>query len=1716
MKFLRVLVFATLSFWDVMLFASPAQLTYQGRILKSDGTPLEYSNVSFIFQVTDPQGTCVLYQEELTGYNMVNSGGVFDLPIGSGAINFPLSGNFSILDAFNNTTTFACGSCSGYTCANGTSTYTASSGDARKLRVQFYDGSGWKTISPDSVIRSVPYAGYAESAQKLGTNSASDFVLKTGIPTCGAGTFLTWDGTQLTCGGVSGASGGTVTNVSSANSYLTIINNTSTPTLTLNVGTSSNTVAAGNDPRFSDARTPTGTAAGDLSGTYPNPAVAKIQGTDVSSTLPTSGQFFKFDGAKWVGSAIAISDVTNLSSTLSGYQTTSAFNTAVGSANCHDYETPYWSSVSGKFLCQAINVSLAGDVSGSIGATSVDKIKGYAVDFSTAPTNGQVLKYNGTNWAPAADSNAGGTVTSVSASAPLSVTNGTTTPSISITQATSSTNGYLSSADWNTFNNKQAAGNYVTALTGDVTASGPGSAAATIAKLQGSTLTLTTPATADYIRYNGTAFVNSSLQASDLSGTLPAAALPAFTGDVTSSAGSTTLTLASVGTAGTYYKVITDSKGRVTSGSTSLVASDIPNLDWSKITTGKPTTLSGYGITDSLVKNGGGVATISAGVDASKPSSPTSGDLYVATDTQKIYRYNGSSWDLISSASGSGGTISALTSDVSASGSGSVAATVNSVGGSTAANIHTAEVAANASTNTNTASTIVKRDASGNFSAGTITASLTGAASLNVLKAGDSMSGNLTHAANIGDVYTAGSGSNTVTLQGPSGAIGTSYVLRLPAGQGTANQVMTNDGSGNLSWTSLSSLGVTSVTASAPLTSSGGSTPNITISQANTSTNGYLSSTDWNTFNNKQGTSLTSANIWVGNGSNVATAVAPSGDATMTNTGAFTVTAIRGKNISTTAPSTAGQVLRYDGTNWTPNFVSMFDLRSTVTGAQTFGGGSTGCTAGQTLTWTAATDNLSCTNISVTSSQVSFGSQTANTFFAAPNGSSGTPTFRAIASADLPSGTLSGSGSAGYLPYYNAATTVANSPVYSSGGNVGIGATNLAGLFTVVGRTDLGLGYTIANGNGAGGTTNATNIWSPTIETTSSYAPETALRIDRSSDHSSRYSSTFDIQIGSYAGSYSASSQVNFVLANGNTYTPEVNVMSLLANGNVGIGTTSPSDLLTVSQSDASGGVTVINTTSSGSRTPGFTVKNYTGSSSGGSTLLLQSARGTSTAATAVASGDNLGQILFQGLYSGSSYTAGAQIYAQAAETWTGSTAGTNLIFNTIKTGSTSNSETMRIDVNGRVGIGASSVNNLLQVGPNGSQSSKYGVYVGSYYNSAGQAQYVGNWTNSGYWGIGPATSSSDNTIRIGNTSDQLGTWSGTQNLNVVVGGNLGLGTTSPSAPFDMQGSVSTLSQTRSIASASAPDIYLNKDRGSVGSPSAIQNGDALGNISFRGYDGSAYTRGALIQGVATGTPASGQMTADLRFLTNNGSSDATERMRITAAGNVGIGTTSPGHTLDVSSSLGIGTTTNPMTANAAGSLTIAANGNDGFNMKMSSSNNLMNLWAVNGGSAIAFYSGSTQTMAGVITISGSTTSYGTSSDRRLKENIIDTSFGLADLLKIKVHDYNYVTEKGKKRTGFIAQELYQIFPDAVATNGDNGLTPLKQGATPWTVEYGKVTPLIVKSIQDLKAEKDTDIKNLREQVTALRLENEKLHKDNEEIKTRLEKIERAISSVSK
>jgi hypothetical protein len=98
--------------------------------------------------------------------------------------------------------------------------------------------------------------------------------------------------------------------------------------------------------------------------------------------------------------------------------------------------------------------------------------------------DGVTIGFNGSNEleVPAGGGGYVPTTRTISTTSPLTGGgNLSTNRTIAIPQANGSTNGYLSSSDWTTFNNKQAAGNYITALTGDVTASGPGSAATTLA-----------------------------------------------------------------------------------------------------------------------------------------------------------------------------------------------------------------------------------------------------------------------------------------------------------------------------------------------------------------------------------------------------------------------------------------------------------------------------------------------------------------------------------------------------------------------------------------------------------------------------------------------------------------------------------------------------------------------------------------------------------------------------------------------------------------------------------------------------------------------------------------------------------------------------------------------------------------------------------------------------------------------------------------------------------------------------------------------------------------------------------------------------------------------------------------------------------------------------------------------------------------------------------
>lgn len=111
--------------------------------------------------------------------------------------------------------------------------------------------------------------------------------------------------------------------------------------------------------------------------------------------------------------------------------------------------------------------------------------------------------------------------------------------------------------------------------------------------------TVSSPSEAVHKQYVDTAMTNLDA-ANFVSGTIATARMPAFGGDITTAAGSTVLTLNVSGViAGDYTKATVDAKGRVTTG-LSLTQADLPNLSWSKIVNGLPTTMAGYGILDGV------------------------------------------------------------------------------------------------------------------------------------------------------------------------------------------------------------------------------------------------------------------------------------------------------------------------------------------------------------------------------------------------------------------------------------------------------------------------------------------------------------------------------------------------------------------------------------------------------------------------------------------------------------------------------------------------------------------------------------------------------------------------------------------------------------------------------------------------------------------------------------------------------------------------------------------------------------------------------------------------------------------------------------------------------------------------------------------------------------------------------------------------------------
>ena len=124
--------------------------------------------------------------------------------------------------------------------------------------------------------------------------------------------------------------------------------------------------------------------------------------------------------------------------------------------------------------------------------------------------------------------------------------------------------------------------------------------------------------------------------------------------------------------------------------------------------------------------------------------------------------------------------------------------------------------------------------------------------------------------------------------------------------------------------------------------------------------------------------------------------------------------------------------------------------------------------------------------------------------------------------------------------------------------------------------------------------------------------------------------------------------------------------------------------------------------------------------------------------------------------------------------------------------------------------------------------------------------------------------------------------------------GNVGIGTTSPEAELEIAkaGTAQLIMSSYSDDAAHYPLLWMRKADDTEGDPNLVSDDDPLGVIAFGGSDNDAddvYLNGAEIIARVNGSPTDGQMPCDLEFWTNTGTGSPDLRMKITEGGLVNI-----------------------------------------------------------------------------------------------------------------------------------------------------------------------------------------------------------------------------------
>jgi hypothetical protein len=464
--------------------------------------------------------------------------------------------------------------------------------------------------------------------------------------------------------------------------------------------------------------------------------------------------------------------------------------------------------------------------------------------------------------------------------------------------------------------------------------------------------------------------------------------------------------------------------------------------------------------------------------------------------------------------------------------------------------------------------------------------------------------------------------------------------------------------------------------------------------------------------------------------------------------------------------------------------------------------------------------------------------------------------------------------------------------------------------------------------------------------------------------------------------------------------------------------------------------------------------------------------------------------------------------------------------------------ESMRIDSSGNVGIGTSSPSTKLDVvgavddgfvirSKNTNVTSVASARLVSENDNGTFAQVTTYSSAFGFSVFGTTAANFSSVVTSGANSNGLmvGTLTSdpiivgtndTERMRIDSSGKTLIGTSTAltatvSGKLQVVASDSTAS-VNVIRTSSNPG-YIAFGSGSSGDNAA--SGTQLGILRWHGFHTSTYSAAAQIAAEVDGTPgATNDMPGRLIFSTSaDGSSSPTERMRIDASGNVGIGLTSFNQKLTIGginannntnqnsiefqdsngnpnfrltggrgadgnegygvfSTLTGGTMTERMRIFSTGEVGIGRTNTSGDLLDVfngSSSSSVMRLRNDLGGAQVFArfdYGGS---IIGSITGNNSATAYNTSSDYRLKENIAPMIGALATVAKLKPVTYDW--KAGGSSQGFIAHELAEVVPDCVT--GEKDAVDAEGNIKPQGIDTSFLVATLTAAIQELKATVD-------------------------------------------